>query len=122
MRKILLTLAALALFICPARGYTLSSVRSLSAAAAISNGTSFGFTSGTGGLQFSVLLSGSGTFSYQVQVKMTDGTWVPAGAVVSVTGTLSSQVTSFSGPFYDMRVVLTAWTSGTLTADIFCTH
>jgi hypothetical protein len=125
MRKILLLQAflALAFLASPAKAYTFSSVRSLSAAGAITTGAEFNLPTGTGGLQWTVVLAGSSpTLSYQIQIEMTDGTWAPLAAPVALTGTIPTAVFTYSGPFADMRVVITAWTSGTLTADIFCTN
>lgn len=117
-----------------AEGYTLRSIRSLSAAGAVTNGASFdGSTSAQmppqgGGLQWNVLITGSApTLSFQIQAQMTDGTWVPISTpyysqnpTITLTGALpaTGQNYSFFGPFINMRVAITAWTSGTLTADI----
>jgi hypothetical protein len=120
---------------CYSDALTIRSIRSLSAAGAVTNGASFnGATSAQmppqgGGIQWNILITGSApTLSFQIQAQMTDGTWVPiippyntAGpATIVLSGSLptTGQLYSLFGPFLDVRVSITAWTSGTLTADI----
>jgi hypothetical protein len=61
---------------------------------------------------------GSPVLSYQVEVKMTDGTWQKIPSSVTSSPTVGA-VLSFTGPFVDMRGNVTAYTSGNLTMDIF---
>lgn len=61
---------------------------------------------------------GSPVLSYQVEVKMTDGTWQKIPSSVTASPTVGA-VLSFIGPFIDMRGNVTAYTSGNLTMDIF---
>jgi hypothetical protein len=61
---------------------------------------------------------GSPVLSYQVEVKMTDGTWQKIPSSVTASPTVGA-VLSFIGPFVDMRGNVTAYTSGNLTMDIF---
>lgn len=61
---------------------------------------------------------GSPVLSYQVEVKMTDGTWQSIPSSVTASPTVGA-VLSFTGAFVDMRGNVTAYTSGNLTMDIF---
>jgi hypothetical protein len=61
---------------------------------------------------------GSPVLSYQVEVKITDGTWQKIPSSVTASPTVGA-VLSFTGPFVDMRGNVTAYTSGNLTMDIF---
>lgn len=46
------------------------------------------------------------------------GIWVPTSAAVAITALPAQQNIVVTGPFADIRVSITAFTSGTLTADI----
>src|SRR5271167_375075 len=120
MRRNLKVLALiLALFCCgKAQSYQLKQIRSLSAAGSIQNGIFFDGVNAPlapqgGGNAWTVVLTGSApTLSYQIQVQMTDGTWVPIspsngaaagpGSTVVLAGAFavaSGQCFTFPGPF-----------------------
>lgn len=133
-----------------ADAYTIRQVRSLNAAAAVVNGASFdGSTAAQmppqgGGIQWNVIVNATGfntgtAITFQIQVKMIDGTWVPiapgnglsgsAGTSFAVSptgitnGSTTGQAFSFFGPFSDMRVsVLTYTGPGAITADIYVSY
>lgn len=117
----------------------LRQIRSLTAANVTAGGV--GETDGValqniagGGMQWVVLITGTAPNfpgGVQIQVQMTDGTWVvattmnqnaatfiPAGSVAT-----TNQCWIFFGPFQAMRVVViaNAGNTGTLVADIFAT-
>ena len=114
--------------------FSLRQLRSLNAAASVTNGLSFdGSTAAqmppqSGGFQWNVFITGSSpNLTFQIQAQMTDGTWVAISPPyynqnpsITLTGAIpaASQSYSFFGPFLNMRVVITAYTSGTLTADM----
>jgi hypothetical protein len=136
MKKIFLILLGLCL-IGQAQAVQIKAIRSLSAGGAVMNGNTFDgalnpLPPSGGGISWTVVLTGSApTLSYQIQVQMTDGTWVPIspsngmstgpGSTVALAGTFTNangQCFTFPGPFVNMRVAITAYTSGSLTADI----
>lgn len=136
MKKLFLILLTF-LAIGSAQAVQIKAIRSLAAAGAVTNGGSFdgainALPPSGGGISWTVCLSGSSpNLTYQIQVQMTDGTWIPiapnngasnsVGSSVTLSGsfgTTAGQSFNFPGPFVNMRVAITAWTSGTLTADI----
>ncbi len=70
-------------------------------------------------VQWTVIVADPGTpvLTYEVDVKMTDGSWQKIPSTVVSSPTVGA-VLSFFGPFIDMRGNITAWTSGNLTMDI----
>jgi hypothetical protein len=124
----ILIVTALVLVCVPAQAYTIRQVRSLNAVAATANGFSFTnppsgilpISPPGGGVTWTILLSGSApTLTVVIQAQMTDQTWVTISAPAAYAGTIPTQYFSFFGPFIDVRVVVTAYTSGTITADEF---
>lgn len=106
--------------ICGAFAANSIAVQSLNAAASVTNGVGFAGKI-LGSIQTATIyLSGTPTnLSYQVQaLDPITGSWVPLGAAVAITALPANQTLQFTGPYADLRVAITAYTSGNLTADI----
>ena len=108
------------LFICGANAATFIQAQSLNAAASVTNGNGFGFKPSGAITSVTIYLSGSApTLSYQTQTyDPISQTWVPTAAAVALSGLPAAQTITLTGPFIDVRVVITAYTSGTLTANM----
>ena len=144
MKKLLIILAAL-FMASSSPAVQIKAIRSLSAAVGTST-VNGGFFDGAvnplppsgGGISWTVIVNATvpttGTIGVQIQVQMTDGTWVPLipnpastnnntntiNIPVTAIPNTTMQVFSFPGPFVNMRVSITSAsaTGGTVTADI----